>query len=335
MRVLVVTAMYPTPASPAAGTFVKEQVESLLRAGIDVEVMVLAGAGSLGRYLRGGLELRRRLRRDPVDIVHAHYGLAGLAACLQRDCPVVITYHGSDLLGEVSPAGRYTWGGRGKVLLSQMAGSLAAQRIVVAEILRHRLWQRDSVVIPMGVDCELFRPRPRAAARRALGIDDAARIVLFLANPAVGVKRYDVAKAAVDLLAAEDPGVQLLPVCGVPHEQIPQYMNASDVLVMTSNHEASPCAIKEALACNLPIVSVRVGDVPERIANVAGCFLCDRTPADVAAKLRLALAGGRTSGRESVQAIDLENTARRTIAVYREVLGRRPGRGRKARRNAA
>ena len=321
MRVLVLTAMYPTPEKPAAGTFVREQVESLIRAGIDVEVMAFDGARSFRNYVRAGFALRKRLKAGDVDLVHAHYGLVGLPARMQFRCPIVLTYHGSDLLGEVGPDGRYTFGGRLKVLLGKALGFMVTRRIIVAEVLRNRLWK--ATLIPMGVDMDLFKPQPRAEARRALGLDQERKYILFVADPDNRCKRYDVARAAAGIVAAGDPETELLPVFKVPHDRVPLYMNAGNVLVLTSDHEASPCVIKEALASNLPIVSVDVGDVAERIAEVDGCFLCERTPEDVAAKLKTALAGGRSSnGRDKVRTVSLENTARLTIGVFREALRR-------------
>ncbi|MBK7048530.1 MAG: glycosyltransferase [bacterium] len=124
------------------------------------------------------------------------------------------------------------------------------------------------------------------------------------------------------MLALTGMDVEILPVFKVPHDQIPLYMGAADVLALTSDHEASPCVIKEALASNLPIVSVRVGDVEERIAGVNGCFLCSQTPSDVADKLQLALAhSGPTNGREAVKTISLKETARRTISVLEAATG--------------
>lgn len=323
MRVLVLTAMYPTAEKPAAGTFVKEQVDSLIRAGIDVEVMDFDGARSFRNYVRAGFALRRRLQSDRFDLVHAHYGLVGLPARMQLRCPIVLTYHGSDLLGEVGPNGGYTFGGKLKVLLGKALGFVVTRRIIVAEVLRNRLWQ--AALVPMGVDMDLFAPRPRADARRELGLDPDRRFILFVANPDNRCKRYDVAAAAVEILAAAGRDVELLPVFKVPHERVPLYMSAADVLVLTSDHEASPCVIKEALAVNLPIVAVDVGDVAERIAGVDGCFLCARAPQDVADKLGAALDFGRpTNGRDKVRAISLENTARLTIDVYRDALRRRP-----------
>ena len=322
MRVLVLTAMYPTPARPAFGTFVREQVESLRNAGVEVEVMAFDGGRSFRNYLQAGRALRARLKADHFDVIHAHYGLVGLPACMQSRCPVVLTYHGSDILGEIGPDGRYTRAGRLKVLLSKALGFVVAERIIVAERLRTRLW--SATLIPMGVDMKLFAPRPRKEARQALGLDPGRKYILFVANPGNRCKRFDIAEAAVGILAADEPDVELLPVYQVTHDRVPVYMNASNVLVMTSDHEASPCVVKEALASNLPVVSVDCGDVRERLAGVDGSFICERDPRDVAARLREALRfDGTHDGRRHVEAISLENTARLTIAVYEKALRKR------------
>ncbi len=324
MRVLVLTAMYPTPERPAFGSFVREQVESLRNAGVEVEVLTFDGGSSLRNYLQAGRALRARLKAGRFDIVHAHYGLTGLPARMQFTCPVVLTYHGSDILGEVGPTGRYSRAGRFKVMLSKALGSVVTERIIVAERMRTRLWK--ATVIPMGVDLDLFQPRSRSEARKALGLDPARKYVLFVANPDNRCKRFDIADAAVRILAADDPDVEILPVYKATHDQVAQYMNASNVLVMTSDHEGSPCVVKEALASSLPIVSVDCGDVRERISGVDGCYLCDRDPRAVAARLREALLFvGPTNGREHVEAISLPNTARLTIGVFEKAL-RRSGR---------
>ncbi len=321
MRVLVLTAMYPTPKKPTEGTFVKQSVDSLIEAGVDVEVMIIDGSNSLKKYFKVGFALRKKLKQESYDVVQAHYGLSGISARMQTQCPVVITYHGSDLLGEVGPNGKYTIQGRFKVLLGQLLGLMVEQRTVVAPVLKEIIWHKQAEIIPMGVDMVTFFTHPKAEARRILKLDPDRKIIIFLANPSNGVKRFDVAKAAVDILQEEDDNIQLLPVYQASHEEIPLYLSAADVLVLTSNHEASPCVIKEALACNLPLVSVDVGDVAERIAGIGGCYLCQRMPEDVADKLRLALAfNGRTMGREKVMSISLPKTAEATIEVFRKAM---------------
>jgi teichuronic acid biosynthesis glycosyltransferase TuaC len=320
MRVLVVTAMYPTPDRPASGTFVKEQVDSLREAGVDVDVLAFDGGGLRG-YLGAVCAVRRTLREERYDLVHAHYGLTGAVARMQTRCPVVVTFHGSDLLGGVSSRHRYTLMGTAVTIISRLVGLFAAKCIVVADMLKPRLWLRSAVTIPMGVDLSLFKPMSSREAREQLGLDHNTQWVLFVAHPDNHTKRFDIAQAAVGLLQEADLNVELLPVYNASHQQMPLYMNACSVLVLTSMHEASPCVIKEALACNLPIVSVDVGDVAERIDGAEGCYLCERTPQDVAAKLRLALMNGlRPDTRSKIAGLSLRNTSRRVIAVYEEAL---------------
>ena len=88
-----------------------------------------------------------------------------------------------------------------------------------------------------------------------------------------------------NLLKENVPDAELVLVSKKPLDVVPKYMNACDVLVLVSDGEGSPMVIKEAMACNLPIVSVPVGDVPEVIGGTDGCFLCSQEPGDVAKKL--------------------------------------------------
>jgi teichuronic acid biosynthesis glycosyltransferase TuaC len=321
VRVLVLTAMYPTSDKPGFGVFVKEQVDSLRETGIDVDVLAFEGTGGVRSYLKAASGLRHVLRKKQYDLVHAHYGLTGLVAKMQVRCPVVVTFHGSDLLGGVGPNNKYTYLGAVVVQLSRLVALIVAERIVVADTLRSKLWFRSAATIPMGVDISLFKPMPSHEARQQLSLANDRQWVAFVAHPDNYTKRFDIAQAAVRLLQEKQLNVELLPVYNVPHHQMPLYMNACDALVLTSMHEASPCVIKEALACNLPIVSVDVGDVAERITGVVGCYLCDRTPEAVAAKLCKVLQDGRrTNGRERIQALGLQNVAQKVIAVYEKAL---------------
>ncbi len=323
MRVLVVTAMYPTAERPAWGIFVQEQVDSLRKSGVDVDVLAFGTSGGTRAqgYLEAARALRRELGRDRYDLVHAHYGLSGAVARMQTRCPVVVTFHGSDLMGEVGPRRGYTLQGEVKAIVSKLVALGVDQRIVVADSLKAALWLRSAVTIPMGVDLALFRPMPTAEARERLQFSNDRQRVLFAAHPDNYAKRFDIAQQAVELLQADSRRVELVPLRNVPHDQVPVYMNACDVLVLTSMHEGSPCVIKEAMACNLPIVSVDVGDVAQRIGAAEGCYLCERTPGDVAAKLERVLEDGRRPDtRTRIAELSLQNVARRVITVYEEVL---------------
>lgn len=323
MRVLIVTAMYPTQDDPAFGIFVKEQVDSLIQAGIDIDVLYFKDGTRNGikGYLTAVSKLHKKLREKQYDLIHAHYGLTGAVARMQFKHPLIVTFHGSDLIGAVNNHYQYTFHSKITTSISKLVGLLTARSIIVAEILKTKPWLNSAVIIPMGIDLSVFRPIPVQEAKQQLGFTGEEQRVLFLWPPPLPIKRFDVAQDAVRLLQESGHKVELLPVYQATHDQIPLYMNACDALVLTSMHEASPCVIKEALACNLPIVSVDVGDVAERIAGVSGCYLCERTPRDVADKLYLALKHGRlTNGRDKIQDFSLQDTARKVIDVYEDVL---------------
>jgi glycosyltransferase involved in cell wall biosynthesis len=179
-------------------------------------------------------------------------------------------------------------------------------------------------VIPSGLDLDHFRPLPRLSARTQLGMSFEDRLVLFAGDPASPRKRYELAERAVALL---DPALRarLVVAWGVPHSAMPSYMSACDALVFTSRQEGSPNVVKEALACDLPVVAVPVGDVATRVGHVDGCELCpDDQPRTIARALdRVLRRGTRCQGRAAVRELDERLTTARVIGIYRSLL-RRP-----------
>lgn len=310
MRVLTVTNMYPVPEEPALGIFVQEQVESLRRKGLEVDVFFVNGRRYRRNYLFGLLRFLPRPWLRRYDLIHAHYPLAGLIARAQVRTPVIVTYHGIEVV--------YGWQGN----LCRALAPLVSRVIVTSDEVYRNLGRQDARVIPCGVNTELFCPGERAAARAALGLPPDKKLVLFCAGMRPE-KRFDLVQAAVARLRAEDPTVELVVATGQPHAVVPTYMQACDALLLASDYEGSPMVVKEAMACNLPVVSVDVGDVRQVIGGVAGCYICRQTPEDMAAKLALALdPPRRTDGRAAIMALSLERIADRIIEQYHEVAGR-------------
>jgi glycosyltransferase involved in cell wall biosynthesis len=197
--------------------------------------------------------------------------------------------------------------------------------ILVSEHMRE-LIVRDDVpvhVIPSGLDFSLFRLIPRDEARAHLGLPTDRKLVLFAGDPASTRKRHHLARAAVDLVARSLP-TDLVVTWGVAHADMPYYYNACDAMVFTSMQEGSPNVVKEALACNLPVVSVAVGDVAQRLHGLAGCEVTsDERPETIAAVLERVLRWGhRVSGRAAVSELDENAITRRVIEIYRSVLAR-------------
>jgi len=109
-----------------------------------------------------------------------------------------------------------------------------------------------------------------------------------------------------------------------PHRTVPAHLNAADVLVLTSDAEGSPMVVKEAMACNVPVVSTAVGDVPQLFSGLPGHWLCSQDPREIADALEAALRfGKRTQGRSRMADLDLDPISRRIIAVYEWVLTQR------------
>jgi glycosyltransferase involved in cell wall biosynthesis len=324
MRVFMITSEWPTPQAPMKAPFLVRQVEFLRRAGIEVEVFSFRGAKNPANYFRAWRRAQRCLTRRRFDLVHAQWGQSALLA-LPKRLPLVITFRGNDLEGIVGRNGRYTALGRIQAALSQQMVRYADEVIVVSESLGHRLPRdRGYDVIPSGLDLELFRSLPQHEARQRLGLPPEKRLVLFAVGSVEDPrKRYTLARSVVERLQREFD-VELVVASGVEHASMPYYMNACDALILTSVHEGSPNVVKEALACNLPVVSVDVGDVRQRIGSIHGCIVCgDDTLETLAAGLAEVLRKReRIAGRGSVQDLDERLIARRVAGIYEKAVGR-------------
>ena len=321
LRVLMVTSDWPTPGQPRTTYFIKRQAEFLQAAGVLLDVFHFRGRRNPWNYLSAWWRLRRRLARNYYDLVHAQFGQSGLLA-LPKRLPLVVTFRGCDLLGEIGDGERYTLVGKLLQRVSRAVARRADAVIVVSEHMKAQLPPGvPAHVIPSGLDFELFRPIPRDDARRHLGLPLDRTLVLFAGSPEWPRKRYALARQAVDLLGRTLPA-ELVVAWGAPHADIPYYMCACDALVFTSMLEGSPNVVKEALACDLPVVSVPVGDVATRLRGVAGCELCaDERPETIAAALeRVLRRGGRAAGRAAVRELDERLLTQRVIDVYRSVM---------------
>jgi len=312
MKVLVVTNMYPRPEAPSHGVFVGDQVESLRRLGVEVDVLFMNGRKNKLNYLGAYPRLWNALRKKRYDVVHAHYIFSGLVARAQWQAPVVLTHHGPEVF--------MTWERR----VCHAATGWFHKVIVVSEEMKERLGCEAATIIPCGVNLERFSPMDKVEARRQVGLPLDKKLVLWAGEYFRPEKRYEIVEAAMATLTAEDPDVELVLLSGRPHAEVGTYMNAADVLLLTSDAEGSPMVVKEAMACNVPVVSTAVGDVAEVIGGTDGCHITSQDPADVVAKLKLALAfRKRTNGREAVKRMELDEISRRIIAVYEDAIRER------------
>lgn len=304
MRILIVCSKNSGKIAP----FIVEQVEALNRLGVTTDYFTIEQKGVSG-YLKSRKPLLDKIAGFRPDIIHAHFGLSGLLANLQRRVPVVTTYHGSDINVK-------------KVLrLSKMAMRLSAFNVFVSQqnALTAKAKEKYEILL-CGVDLERLEERSKEAAREALGWEEGEKTTVFAGAFDNTAKNAALAKEAVALLK----DVRLVELKGYDREDVANIFYAADALLMTSLSEGSPQVIKEAMACGCPIVSVDVGDVKERVEGLDGCFVAkSRESHELAELLAKAMAfEGRTKGRERIVADGLDNRqmVERLMGIYGKVV---------------
>ena len=322
LRQLCVLQVIPGDLDESAMIFAKRQAASLRACGLDSRVFFLKSRRSPVELVNGALRLRTILRECKPHLVHAHYGTMTAFLCsLLTTVPLVVTYRGSDLNPIPSFSKSRSWAGR---LLSQLAALRATRIICVSDQLKNRLWwfQSKATVIPSGVDLKLFSPLSRDESRSALGWAKEERIVLFNGGRYPRIKRLDLAESAIEVAKTLGEEVRLIQLNGsIAPENVPLLLSAADCLLFTSDWEGSPNIVKEALACNLPIVSVDVGDVPQRLAKVSPSRIVSRDPLELGEALVEVLRQERRSnGREIINEISEDRVARMVYNVYVGIL---------------
>ncbi len=315
--------MYPTADRPYFGIFVARQVESLRRAGLDVAVEPIAGPRGRADYLLARRRVGRRVAEFGPDVVHVHFGYAGVAG-LGHGPPAVLTLHGSDVHG-LSGAG---WRRRMGALISRRAARRADRIIVQTDARRRQLPPKlgDRIeVIPNGIDEDLFRPQPRVEARARLGLRGTDTVLLFVDGSGSANKRRDLAEAVVAEVRRQGRPATLLVAGRVPPDEMPWYYGAADALLLTSDREGSPMCVKESLACGTPVVSVPVGDVTEILDSERRGIVAPREPAALARAVGQVLDGAEPAVSLLPGRLRASVVAERVAGVYQALARRRGG----------
>lgn len=327
-RVLVVASGWPTPEDPGKYVFTKRQMDSLAPRGVRYETLYIRGHRSILAYPVAAARLfALNFLGAEYRLVHAHGGEAALAACVYRRAPLLTSYLGGDLLGNsYRPDAHLNLQARMRRWMIRQSARCAVQTITksleMQEALPRRRRRRNAV-IPNGVDMDLFRPVDQSAARAALGWRPDESIALFVGNPAELRKRYALAVASVDQARATVANLRLALAHNIEPERVPIYMSAADCLVHVSWMEGSPNVVKEALMCNLPIISTAVGDVAELLAGVEPSFLVEPTPGSVTQALVDCLAAShRSNGRSRSGRLASDRVAAQVLTVYERLAPR-------------
>lgn len=325
MRVLVVTNLYPA----GLGNWVAEQVRSLRDAGVDIDVFFFNTRGERWRYASSIPRIAEVIRQHRYDVIHTHHTYTMFSVLAARKVvgsriPVILTNHEGEMLGE---SRILTWHPtsllRNSLAVRRYAARRAERVIFVSERLATTLgFGGGYEVIPCGVDLRVFYPADRVTCRRTLNIPEEALVVFFPAAPQSRRKRFSLAREAFDVVKRRVPSALLIHGGAIQYGDMPCYYGAADVVVQTSYFEASPTIVKEALACEVPVVSTDVGDTRDVICGVPHCAVCSEDPEEIADRLLAAMGKRAHGGRERLLAmrLDLPQVAERIVAVYRQVV---------------
>ena len=315
MKILIVCRKHGERVAP----FISEQVDALRSLGHEVRYITIEKGGASG-YVELYRNMKKAIRVVQPDIVHAHYGICGLVANLQRKVPVVTTYLGDDINDDrIRPISEMT------IRLSKY--NLFMSKRQIAKVQRYAKPEKTQI-LRYGIMSDLFIEQEKKEARKIMGLEQDKKYVLFSSKFTRICKDPDLAKAVVALIDqrrrdAGLRGVELLPLTGgYTKEEMVSLMNAVDAAIMTSVAEGSPQFTKEVMACGTPIVSVDVGDVAEQVEGLEGCYIAKtRDPNEIARLLELAIDFGKTKGRKKLlnEGLDNAQVAERLIKIYEQV----------------
>lgn len=293
------------------------QGESLKNNQISVNYFLVDKGGFKG-YLINAIRLKRYLRNHQIDIIHAHFGLNGLiGAFAKRKEKLVISFMGDDILGNKQKTFKKATNSVQLILQKVLIRFFYHACIVKSREMNRMVSKKKATLIPNGVNLNVFYPKETL-------INPNKILILFPANPNRKVKNFLLAEKAVQKL--NNPDVILKPVFNVKQNELNNLYNQANLVLLTSQHEGSPNVIKEALACNRPIVSTNVGDVSWLLQQTTGCFVSNFLVDDVVANIKKAIDYSikqkTTNGRERILRLGLDTNAiaERIIKLYQSIL---------------
>lgn len=301
---------------------VKAQGESLSKQNVRLNYYFIKGKGFKG-YLKNLLPLRREIKRGNYDIIHSHYGDSSLLAGLANLNKVkfVASFMGTDtylMRRKVKCIYEKIYNVIFSILYKIIAKYFVHTLIIKSQKMKYQLWPNtDSVVIPNGVNFDIFKPLVQIRVK-----NNGVKKVLFVGDKNRKEKNFNLLESSITLLK-EKFDIQIINPTNLSAEQINIEYNRAHLLALTSYYEGSPNVVKEAMACNLPIVSTDVGDVRGIFGKTDGCFIAKNNSIDFSEKLEKALRfKGFTKGRERLidLGLDTKSVSDRLIKLYNKRL---------------
>jgi len=300
--------------------FIESQGESLRKKGHNVYYSLVKGHG-LKSYFKHSFEIKKDVKKYKIDVIHAHYSLCAFSSLLAfSKKPIVASYMGSDAYGSINKKGKTRISSYWIVLLSLLMQPFLSYIISKSENIDKYVHKKRRAIIPNGVDFDTFQPRTQKRD------DSSSKLftILFLGDTSSERKNFTLLDKAVSSL--NDENIIIEAPYPIQAKDIPKYMQNADMLAMTSWEEGSPNVVKEAMACNLPIVATNAGDAWWLLGDLEGHYKTKFDYNDLAKGiLEIKKFNNNTKGRDRLieLGLDASMVADKLIGIYETVLKRR------------
>lgn len=286
MKVLQVTTNYPTKSNPIFGIFMKEQVESLEPLGVENTIFFSNGSeNNVGKknggkwvHLKSIFKLSWHLLTHKYDLVHCHSALSGMillssGGAFFKKC-IISFQNDPDKEGDK----KYF-----KILYPFF------NKIIVKKPTSYSSWKKV-VYLPNGCNSDFFKPLDKNECKRQLGLESSKRYILFVdSNRSRNrtQKRKDRFDETMDILRKKygHNDIEELVMIGVSRQDVPTWMNACDLHLLSSDQEGSPNSVKECLFCGTPVVATNVGNVVDLLSDVPASYVSNEFSSESLAEL--------------------------------------------------
>ncbi|AWW33282.1 glycosyl transferase family 1 [Echinicola strongylocentroti] len=300
--------------------FIKVQGESLSQVGINVTYFKIKGKGSKG-YINNIENLKKFIKENNFDIIHAHFTLSGWVAALTfPKQPLILSLMGTDALGRVKSQWQIAKVFNHLTMLTYAIQPFVKKIISKSINIDKHVWiKKKSYILPNGVDLAKFDGK-RTDFRKELHLDENKKYILFLGNKADKNKNFQFLKEAEDELAKLN--FTVIAPYPVSHQTIIKYLSCVDMVVMCSIQEGSPNVVKEAMASNCKGVFTDVGDVREVVGNTPGYGITSFKKEDLLDKILEVDAMPICQGRNRLidKKLDTKNIALKLKSIYLDAL---------------
>ena len=298
MKILYVVNGYPTEKMPEFCIFTKEQIERIRETKIvDSEVFFInARENGIFEYFRAIPKLRSKILL--YELVHCFHGLSLILLFLIAPKKRIIV----SFLNSID----YEYSGNNKLLVRPLIHltRLIIKRKNIFKIFKDKIppaYQRDcrTFYLPNGVNLNFFYPIDKKISKKRLGLKLSKRYVLYVSSRDIyrRQKRYDRFSEVLEILKEKYHfnNLEELLLNNVPRSKVLDYFNSADLHLLTSDFEGSPNSIKEAMACNVPVVSTNVGNVMEMFDGLSKeNFISCSFDVDDLARLTANILNGKT-----------------------------------------